>query len=371
MSLQLFSKISDKKDLPQIAQRVHDKINTTQDTEANPRVVKKIRNLLSANEDDSLSVVYRSTLESLIKGISSSGKTFFDQKTLRENYRYIALSIFSTDKDNDTLQLIAVILEEGVAGALGDNDLNFFKDLRDVLVKRKKEGIVACINLEKDISFYIEHIVLNGSLSAQQEFLLEMVSVPTQALIYYLDKIFNAEKVNKHILSLFFKFFPGNLDIFFERLTHRYQDMEFLSSLADALGQIDTTISLGVLEYIYSSANELIKVEVLKAMHKLRKVDTVFLMRHLSTSSLLLRKELISVLILDGQAKDSVLNSLFRHSGFWGSNNKLLIENMQIVFDLDFREAADRIKELSRVRFFWNRASCYKAKQILKEWNVS
>ena len=316
-------------------------------------------------------MVYRSTLESLIKGISSSGKLFFDQEILRKNYRYIALSLFLTDQDNDTLQRIAVFLEEELAGAFKDNDLSFLKDLWGVLIKRKKEGISACANLEKSISSFVENLALDGALSVQQEFLLEMVSKPTQVLNFYLDRIFTVEKVNNQVLSLFFKLFPGNLDIFYERMVRRHRDMEFFSSLINALGKLNASVALGILEYIYSSANEFIKLEVLEAMRKLGKVDIVFLMRQLRTNSLLLRKGLISVLILDAQAKDSVLNSLLKTSGFLGNKNKLLMENMQIVFDLGFREAAGRIKDLSQRGFFWNRELRNKAKQILKEWNVS
>jgi hypothetical protein len=43
---------------------------------------------------------------------------------------------------------------------------------------------------------------------------------------------------------------------------------------------------------------------------------------------------------------------------------------MQIVFDLGLIEAAGRIHDLSRRRFFWNRELRVKAKQVLKEWNA-
>ena len=387
LSLQLFSKISEQENSPKITEKFFNKINETQDLRDNPGVVKKIRNLLNSTQGNPLSAVYRNTLESLIRGISFSGKLVFDHKQLKENYYYIVLSILVTDQNPDTLQLAAAILEKELAEILQDNNVGLLKDLWGVLVKRKKEGIKVCIDFEKSYSSIVENIVLSSSLTSQQEFLLEMVSRPSQDLGLYLERIFTplevapraaglltgftAEKVNKQVLSLFLRLFQGNLNAFYERLDQKIQDTEFLGSLTDALGQIDTPATLNVLEYIYFSANELVKSESLKAMRKLKKVDTAFLMRQLNTDSLLLRKGLLSVLILDTQAKKDVLDLLFGISSFLGNKNKLLIENIQIAFDLRFIEAVSYIKQLSRRKFLWNRELRNKAVGILKEWNVS
>ncbi len=176
LSLQLFSKISEQENSPQVTEKLFSKINETQDLRGNPGVVKKIQNLLSSAQDDSLSAVYRNTLESLIKGISFSGKLIFDHKMLKENYRYIILSILAIDQNTEALQLAATILEKELADVLEDNDVGLLKDLWGVLVKRKKENIKACLDLEKSYSSFVENIVLSGSLTSQQEFLLDAVS---------------------------------------------------------------------------------------------------------------------------------------------------------------------------------------------------
>ena len=187
----------------------------------------------------------------------------------------------------------------------------------------------------------------------------------------YLDKIFTVEKVNKHILGLFLRLFQENLDVFNARLDQRLQDTEFLASLIDALSQIDASTTIKILEYIYSGANELIKFEVLKAMRKLKKIDSAFLIRQLNTNSFLLRSEIISLLLLDTKVRNGILALLFKIPSFLGSKNALLIENMQIAFDLHFTEAAVCIKDLSHRKFFWNSQLRNRANQILKGWNVS
>ncbi|MCX5694192.1 MAG: hypothetical protein NT014_03510 [Candidatus Omnitrophica bacterium] len=370
LSLHLFSKIAEQKNSTEIVRGTISKINAAQGLKSNPRVVKRIQNLLAGSEVDNLSAVYRNTLESLVKGISFSGELLFDQQALRSNYRYIVLNILSADEDQDNLLLAAGILEQELPSILEENDFNFLKDLRSLLIKRKKEGNGVCIDLEKKLSTFIENIVLNQSLLPEQEFFLYFISSPSQEAGFYLHKIFSGEKTNQYVLKLFFKFFPGNLDIFYKKVEEKLQDIDFIFDLVEALGQLTAPVTKGILDYIYSSVNEIIKVQILNIMRKLKKVDVEFLMRQLNTDSPSLRKNLLSVLMLDSQAKDGALDLLFKIPSFFGGKNELLMENLQIVSDLGFKEATSWVNELSRRRFFWNRKLRDKAKQILKEWNV-
>jgi hypothetical protein len=370
LSLELFARIAEQKNPPQVAQGFLNKVNASRQLSSDPKIARRIKDLLTGVQTNQLSAVYRNTLEFLVKRISSSGVLFFDQKALRENYRYIVLNILSIEQSPENLLAAAQVLEKELISAFEDNDRVFLKDFWGILVKRKKEGNSACIGLEKKLSAFIENIILNQTLAAADEFFLGLVSSPSREVNFYLDKIFAAEKADKNILSLFLKFFPANLDIFYVKVQARLQDIEFLSTLIEALGQLANPVTLGILDHIYSSANELIKIEILNIMRKLKKVDVQFLTRQLNTHSPLLRKNLLAVLILDAQSTDGVLGLLFKIPGFCGRNNQLLIENMQIVFDLRLIEAAGYIRDLSRRRFFWNRKLRDKAKQILKEWNA-
>jgi len=371
LSLQIFSKISNSEDPGRIAGDLLKKGDQEQYLRDNPGAVKKIRNLLSTTVDDPLSAVYRNTLESLVKSISFSGKLFFDHKRLLENYRNIVLGIFSTGENKDNLQLSAAILEKELAGVFEGNDFGFLKELWAVLIKKKAEGIDVCAGLKKNLSIFVENIILGGAMPAEQEFLLDMVSSPSHELNFYLDKIFTAEKVNEHILSLFLRLFKDNLSVFYEKVEQKFQDMEFLVSLIDALGQVEAPATLDILEYIYSVANQLVKLEVLESMRKGRNIDSAFLIRQLNTDSALLKKGALSALSLDPQAKEEALKLLLKISSPWGRKNRVIIENMQIVYVLGLKEAGFRIQELSRRRFFWNSRLRDKANRILREWNAS
>lgn len=367
LSLQLFSKISEQKDPQKIAEKFLNK-TAQQHLKNDPNAVKRVQNLLTGSQGDKLSPVYRNILESLIKGISSSGMESFDQKALRQNFHYIVLNLLSLP-DQENLKLASEVLGKELPAIFDDRDFVFLKDLCSLLVKRRNEDLGACIELEKQLSAFIENAVLNQSLPPEEEIFWEMVSKPALGINDYLDKIFVSGKVNKQILNLFFRLFPGQTGAFYQRLEKKLQDMDFLSGLIDSLSQLQTTLVQPVLEYIYSSANELIKFEALKGMRKLKKVNTDFILRRLGTDSAPLKKNLLSVLMSDTQGIDTALDLLLEISSPWGSKNKLLIENMQIVFDLRIPGSIDRIRGLASRRFFWNRELRNKAKQVLGEWH--
>jgi hypothetical protein len=370
LSLQLFSKISAQKDAHQIAENFLNRTNQQERLKSNPNAVKRVQDLLTGSADDKLSPVYRNILGSLMERVSSSGTLFFDQKALRQNFRYIVLNLFSIGEDQDNLKLAAEVLGQELPAIFEDNDTAFLKDLYNLLVKRKKEGIAAGIEFEKKLSVFIENIVLNQALPVEQEFLLDMVSISGREANYYLDKIFVSNNVSKQALSLFFRLFGQQMDAFYQRLEQKFADMDFLSGLINSLSQLEGGLVLSILEYIYSSANELIKIEALKAMSKLKRPDTGFLTRQLSTDSFQLRKGLLTVLMSDEQVIEAALDLLFKIPSPWGSKNKLLIENIQIAADLKITQAAGRIRDLAGKKFFWNRQLRYKAKQVLGAWNV-
>ena len=141
--------------------------------------------------------------------------------------------------------------------------------------------------------------------------------------------------------------------------------------MVNALSQLEVFRVAVILEYIYTSANELVKIEVLKALKKMRKVNVAFLMRQLDTASVTLKKELVSVIVLDPQGKEKVIGLLLGLPSPWGNKNKIIIDNLQIIYALDLKESASQIKKISARRFFWNKQLRFAAKKILKEWDVN
>ena len=164
LSLQFFSKITEQRNPQQIAQGILNKTNLAQHLNSSPRLVKRIKDLLTNAQADNLSAVYRNTLKALLKGISFSGVLFFDQMTLKRNYRYLILNMLAMDNDQDGLLLAAEILGKELPSIFEENDLGFLKDLKRQLLKMKQEGITTGLDLEKQFSVFMENIILNQTI---------------------------------------------------------------------------------------------------------------------------------------------------------------------------------------------------------------
>ncbi len=370
LSVQLFSKISKTDDPGQIANNVLKSASQSTDLQNNPKVIKKIQNILSAPQNDSLSDVYRNTLESLTKQINPVGKRVIDHPALRENYRYIVLSILLVEENKTNVQLAVKLLEKELKSVIEDKDFVFIKDLWGALIKRGSQDFDFCDNLNRQLSALIEDMILNQCLPQDQEHLIDNISESSHDVDLYLDKIFNVPKVNRQILKLFCKLFSSDLAAFYGRVDQKNKDMEFFNSLIEATSALNCLVSLSILEYIYARVNQLTKVEVLKSMGKLAKIDREFLIKELKTDSALLKKSILSVLATDKQGGDEALDLLLNISGFLGSKNKILLENMQLVYELKMFSAAKQISQLAQRRFFWNAQLRRKAINILKEWDA-
>lgn len=370
LSVQLFSEISKTDEAGQIADNLLKSASQSAYLQNNPKVIKKIQNILSTPENDSLSAVYRNTLESITRQINISGDRLIDHRALRENYRYIILSIFLVEQNKSNVQLAANLLEKELDRLIEDQDFIFMNDLWNGLVKKSSQKIDLGNNLENKLAALIENLILEERLPLGQECLMEKILVSTHDADFYLDKIFNSKKVNWQILSLFCKLFPDNFNAFYARVDQKNKDMEFFNSLIEAASMLERLVSMDILKHIYYNSNQLTKVEVLKSMGKLGKIDREFLLLELKTDSVLLKKNILLVLTLDKQSCQEALEFLLKIPSLLGSKNKMIMENMQIVYELGIFYAVKQIRQLACRRFFWNFRLRNQANKILKEWDA-
>jgi hypothetical protein len=194
---------------------------------------------------------------------------------------------------------------------------------------------------------------------------LERVYLPADS---YLSKIFQERILSVYGLKLFLKFFPSQLNIFYERLKEARFDLEFLSQIIKIISRIDLAVSRAVLKEIFSFGNELVRVEVLKAMRESGEFDPGFVLALLKDESRILKKAALEVLLRDSAFKQKALDELLGLKNPWGMNNQIVLDNIIIIRELNVREAADYLLIFSKRRFFWNRELKVKALALLKEW---
>jgi len=376
LSLQLFAKISQQGNQEAFAGNLLKKIRSSQTLKNNPRVAKKIQDLLVNPHEDSVSAVYRNTLNSLLKEITFFGESVFDRVKLRSNFRYILLSLLASGQDRQRLKLIIENMNKELDLAIEDKDLDYLRDLWEFMLTRKRDDPVLAQLKVKKIPEFVENMFWNNALPAGYESLCDRLSGPSNELNFYLEELFNAPELKPEALKLFFRFFGSDLSAFYLSLGKKRQDTEFLIKIVTALGRVDTPIALEVLKRVYSFANVLVKTEVLNAIQKsdtyrVTKPDYAFLTLVLASPAATIRKSAILVLAINAEARAKSAEILFSAVHPWGSRKRINLENLRIVQELNLREADRYVISLSHKRFFWNRQVREKASQILKERDVS
>ena len=371
LNLELFSRLAGEDKAEKIASRLAEKVKGKAELKNKPALLKKIKNLLTGSDAQTVSPVYHLALGSLIKDISFKDTLFFDREQLQVNYRIIILNLLIQEKDPEGLRMILERLDKEWANINQDKDYKFLGYLLDALRQKDKNGDLPAgvlEDIEKRIGETVENGIWNEAVPEDLAQLADALDKSYSTINFYLDKIFRENKLNIHGLKLFLRFFPEDLDIFYEQLHARHADLEFLNQIIQILASINLPTSLAVLKEVFFSGNDLIKLEVLKAMRDFTVVDTEFLFSLLGEKSIVLKREALRVLRKNDADRKKALELFLGFPSPWGSRNQLILENVKIIDDLWLNEASDYLVAFSKRRFFWNKNLRNKALEVLKKW---
>jgi len=371
LGFQLFSRLSDEKRHKEIASSLLDKAVHQESLKDNPKAIKKIQDLLSDSHRQFTSGVYQHTLSSLLRNISGEERLFFERHLLRAHYRLIILNLLDQERNKESLSLILESLSREWEELTKDKDWEYIKKLTQVVKKIKKEDTSLAdlfAELEKRITNLFETIIWEEGVSLDFNFFVGALEKTSLDSDFYLDKIFGENKINSYGLRLFFKFFPQKAAIFYENLKKKSFDIEFMVKTIEVLKSLDSTMALEILKYIYSFANEFIKIEVLKAMQVLSMFDKELLFSILQKKDVNLKREALAILAKEEQAKREALKILLCIPSPWGLKNKIILQNSIIIEELGLKEGREYLEELGRRRFFWNKQIRKKAQEILAKW---
>lgn len=369
LSFKLFSQLSEEKKHQEIAISLAGKLEKAD----NPQIRKKVQNLFFVPNSSIISEVYRNTLSSLLKHISFEDKFLFDRRHLEINYHFILLNLLSETKDRQSLSQIVENIYQDWDKITEARDWEYLKYLLDILKQRKKEdpSLKSIFeSLDKHLSNFIESLVWEVETPPELEAFIDALEVSSLNFNLYLERIFNENKINPYILKLFLKFFPQNLAKFCENLEKKHTDIEFLAKIIQSLGLTGLPLAVEVLKTIFSFVNELLKIEVLKAMQNLPTFDAKFLFSILKEESVSLRKEALVILAKDERVKKEAIARLLCIKSPWGIKNKIILQNLGIIEEVGLEEAREYVNILSKRRFFWNRNIKKKSKDILRNWDV-
>jgi len=369
LSLGLFSRLAGEDRAGNIASGLADKFGAKGGLQNKTALAKKIKDLLSDPDTTNISSVYRVALSALVKNISPEGKISFDRGSWRENYRMILLNFFLQENNPGELNLILGRLNNELESIAQEKDYNFLKHLLSVL-KQKKADLPPDLfeGIEKEITRIVEDNIWRLDNSECLGELVDSLERVYPEADFYLNKIFQEKIVSRYGLKLFLKFFPSQVNIFCDRLKETRSDLEFLSQMIKAIGEIDLPVSLVVLKEIFLFGNELVRLEALKAMRQSSEFDPGFVFPLLKEKSRILRKAALEILLREGASKQKALDELLGVRSLWGMNNQLMLDNIMIIEELNIREAVGYLIYFSKKGFFWNRKLKVKALTLLKEW---
>ncbi len=371
LNIGLFSQLAGKEHGDKFASSLADKVKTRAALKSNPALLRKIKDLLSVSDSADISPTYRNSLASLVKNISFKENLSFDRSQLKPNYRVIILNLLIQEKSQEALGLILERLHKDWPDIVGDCDYGFLKSLMEILKQKNKDGDLFLEDLEgieKKIAELLEQGIWNDPVPSGLAYLADTLRKGYSGADFYLNKIFQENNASIYGIKLFLKFFPVELELFYKYIDQKRSDLEFLSRVISSLAQINMPVSAIILKEIFSTGNEIIKAEVLKAMRVAVDFDAEFILPLLQEKSAVLKREALAVLLRDAAAREKSLDMLLGISSPWGTKNRLILENLKIIEELDLREASRYLIDFSKRKFFWNKELRLKAIQVLGSW---
>jgi hypothetical protein len=372
-SFQLFSQLVEKDKHEKIVSSLTKNVDKGKSLEIDPKIGKKIRELFSVTEKTFISEIYRRALFSLAQDDFSRQGISFDRELLQNNFCFTLLNLLAEEKSNEGLTLIAENMLKLWDEIIARKNPEYLKGLWEVLRKKeiyKLSTLKPLEELDKRLSNFIENMIWEEQVPSDFEYLIGNLEESSFEPDVYLQKIFFEDRVNPHILKLFFRFFPDKIQNFYNNLENKRSDIDFFDKIIKSLKVIDYGPTMQILKHIFSISGDMAKIEVLRAMGELREYDREFLFSVLKKGNNFLREEALLILIKDENSRKKALETLFCVACPLGRKNNILLENILILEELDLRWGSSYLIALSKKPFFWNRSLRRKAKEVLERWNV-
>ncbi len=371
-SFQLFCKLLGEDEHKKVAFHLAGNLSRQGALKISSNVARKIKELFSSSSDSSLvPEIYRRAILSIGENSIFQDTFVFDRKQLLRNYRFVLLNLLLEEKNSQRLEVIVDKLSKEWEKIAEENDVVYLKSLGEVIQKKKKENLVLPVFLELNRKFYnfIEAFIWEETLPPGFADLFENMKVSSFGDDVYLRKMFEEGKVNTGVLNAFFRFFPGKLPDFYARLKKKRLDIDVVAKVLEALEGINSPFVLPVIETIYSFSSEVIKIEIIRIMARTGEYNRKFVFEILKSGGNSLKKETLAV-FTEQQDNQKAMEILLMLPNPWGKNNKILMENLGIVEELNYKRAKEYLEHLYLNTAFWNIGLKKRIKEVMGRLNV-
>ncbi|MDD5347500.1 MAG: hypothetical protein PHT59_02680 [Candidatus Omnitrophica bacterium] len=351
----LFAKLVDRDKHPKVASMFAEKLSRKNAGQLSPGATRKVKELFQSDDRLKISEVYRQAILSIGQGHIFEAGLVFDRVQIDKNFQYILLDLLLAEQVPQRQQLVCDSLVKVWDRVARERNIQYITCLIEVIEAKKAQGlkVLEFTRLVKRVSEFIESFVWEEKVSEGFLQLLESVTESSVGAEEYLRKIFDEGKVLPRAIAMFFALFPAQTGRFYQRLEEKHADVELVAGIIDAVKVMDSPKKLSILESIFAASNDIIKAEILKVMASLGTYNKEFIFEIIHTGSSFLKKEALTVLS-DQADTQRAMEMLFIVDNPWGRNNAILLENLGLVEELQYAQAAQYVEQLSRSTPFWN-----------------
>jgi hypothetical protein len=372
LSFGLFTRLFEPARNQEVASDLERKLKSSESLKNDPRLRKKVKELFSVSDDSYILPVYRQALDWIYADHQAETQLTFERELLKDNYHFLLLNLLAQEKMADYLAIISERILKEIEASLERREWPYLKAASEILATRLKEGGVVASSLGKlreRLGGLIESRVFDSEGDQELHAFFEAMSQSFLGAAYYLQKVFPERTVNPQVLRLWMRFFPDQMDLFYQELERAKSDIDFLSRMAKAMEGSDSGLSLELLKRIFALSNNIIRLEVLKIMQTLPGMDKEFLLSVLASEDLQLKREALPVLFHNEQGQKAGLEFLLTVPAGFGKRNRILLENLTLLEGLNeeqLKQGRAYLEPLSRKPFFWNKGIREKAMGLLR-----
>ncbi len=372
LSFSIFSRIIDKERHKKIATSLHGLFQADDPANRRAETESKIRILLSGASSQLHSEIYRQTLANLLNEIAFDKKLTLDHPLLQRNYRFLLLVLLSQEEQTGTAVAELGRIAEEWERIVQEGDFEFLVAFQEVL-----DGRIGALGAESayeqariSVAEHVESCLLRGETRPEIDRLVDRIGRSLYGWEPYAATLLKDRIVTSSLLRAIFLFFPDRLDDLRAGLKKRSGDSDLLARVAEALGLIDTPLSLDTLERVYEAGDDGVKVKALQAMQNLKEFDEAFLFPALERKNELVQAEALVLLMRHERTKHVAFTKLFGLASPYGLRNRALIRNLGIVERFGLVEAAPYVAPLAGRKDFWNRRIRQEAGRVLEKWRA-
>lgn len=371
----LFNQLTNKDREREIAFSWNDKLEKQSGAINIPLMKDKVKELMILdNTDMFLPPIYKDTLSFLAKMIKESDKMVFDQVCIFINYFHVMLNVFIWEKNPDSIKYNLELMfkdQDKLIGFLDFISFRAFLTAVDEKIEQIDQPSLGKLLQEKreSIVVAVERLILEeNSKIGEDEFnyFLKAIKKSNFDARIYLEKIWISRNNMKHLLRMFYEFFPWEFSSLRKKLQKEFSNGLFLKRMMESLGEIDTPWAFRLLKEMFDFSGLFIKAEVLKTIGMSSFMDENFVLLNLKTKDIAIRKEALKIIKnKDTDLRTKAAEILLNICTPFGIANKFLIENVKLIGEVEITEGEDLLRRLLKRRFLWPR------KEIRKEINLS